>query len=386
MEQTPQQTTMIRRGGPAGLVLCLTVLSILAACGGAVAFLAALVPPAVAGNLTGWIALTSLAYLVGGLSAGCALWALSWVVRCQFESALAQRRAVSILTGTEALPALPLPAVPLRAVAPPSPPSAPSREAPARNEELLSAVRELSANLLLTPEERQVKRLRQQDEIGNQLVRQARDAIAMKDLPKAEDLLARIASEYPAEVRAKDLSESLEQARAAAAEEEIGRAQTRVRDLMALSQFDDARDVARGLQARHPHDPRSGALLESVTREAGAFSAQYRRRLYKELDRQVTDRHWKAAFATAKQFLEKYPDSSEAKLVAAQIQTLEDNARIEEVRDLRGRLRDCLERKRYADALEVAREVMRRFPDSAAAAELAGQIPRLEELAGEKEG
>ena len=219
----------------------------------------------------------------------------------------------------------------------------------------------------------------------NQLVRQARDAIAAKDFAKAEGLLARLASEFPADVRAKDVSETLEQARAAAAEEEIGKAQARARDLMALSQFDDARDVARGLVARHPHDGRASALLESVAWEADAFAGQHRRRLYKELDRQVTDRRWRAALATAKQFLEKHPDSAEAKLVAVQMQTLEDNARIEEVRDLRDRIRDCLKRKRYADALEVARDVVRRFPDTAAAAELAGQIPKLEELAGETE-
>ena len=376
MEQLPQQTT-VRSGGPAGLVLCLTVLSILAACGGAAASLVVLLPAAAAGQVTAGVALAALACLVGGLSVWCALWALSWIVRCQFESAVAQRRVISILTGTGALPA-----VPLRAVAPLPPP----RETAAKNEDLLAAIRELSANLLLTPEEREVKRRRQQEETGNQLAEQARDAVGGGDFAKGEELLRRLAAEFPADARAAELWRSLEEARGAATEEEVGKARTKARDLMALGKFDDARDVAHGLLARHPHDPRAAALLESVKREAQAFTGQSKRRMYKELDRQVSDRRWRAALATARQFLQKHELSIEAKLVASQMPTLEDNARIEEVRDLRDGLRDCLERKRYAEALAIARDVVRRFPDTAAAAELAGQLSRLEELAGESRG
>ncbi|KKK89020.1 hypothetical protein LCGC14_2737320, partial [marine sediment metagenome] len=69
-----------------------------------------------------------------------------------------------------------------------------------------------------------------------------------------------------------------------------------------------------------------------------------------------------------------YPDSPEATHLSAQMQTLRDNARIEEVRELRDQIRDMLERRRYAEAVKVAEEVMDRYPETQAAAELRGQI------------
>jgi hypothetical protein len=61
--------------------------------------------------------------------------------------------------------------------------------------------------------------------------------------------------------------------------------------------------------------------------------------------------------------------------------TLEQNARIEEVRQLRDEMRDMIERRRYAEALEIAKDAMKRFPQSHFAVELKGQIARLRELA-----
>ena len=369
-----------RPGGPAGLVLCLVVLAILAAGAGAIVAMAVLVTSAAGGTVTSRDALGALGCLLGGLGLACALWGLSWLVRCQFELLMTQRRVLSILTGT-AVPLAPPPALP----APPRGPP-PAREAPRRDEELLASVRELSANLLLTPEERQIKRRRQQEEIGEGLVRDIRDATIRGDFSSAGELLRRLIAEFPADARAAELEAALSAARAAAMEEDLAKAQQRAGDLMALATFADARDVALHLASRHPDEPRAKALLESVAREEDAFVGQERRRMYAELHRHAEGRRWKSALEAARALVEKHPDSPEGKIVAAQISTLEDNARIEEVRDLRDRLHECLERRRYEEALGLAREVVRRFPGTAAAAELVQQLPRLEELAGDGTG
>jgi tetratricopeptide (TPR) repeat protein len=268
--------------------------------------------------------------------------------------------------------------------APPSmPPSAPPlpRAGPAREQDLLSAVRELSANLLLTPEERQAKRRRQQEETGERLVRDLRDAAVRGDFAVAAELLRRLVAEFPADARAAELEAALIAARTAAVDDDLASAGQKAQDLMALAKFADARDVAQGLVARHPDEERARELLGSVAREEQAFVSEQKRRMYGELQRHATDRRWRSALASARMFLEKFPDSPEGKMVAVQIPTLEDNARLEEVRDLRDRIRECLERRRYDEALQLAREVIRRFPQTAAAAELAQQLPRLEELA-----
>ena len=61
----------------------------------------------------------------------------------------------------------------------------------------------------------------------------------------------------------------------------------------------------------------------------------------------------------------------------AMMPTLEENARIEEVRRLRDNLADMIKRSRYADALVAAEEIIARFPGTRAAHELSSQMPRL---------
>ena len=79
--------------------------------------------------------------------------------------------------------------------------------------------------------------------------------------------------------------------------------------------------------------------------------------------------------------LEAYPAGPEAESVRSQMETLRSNARIEEARELRDRILEMINRRRFSEALELARDLVGRFPDTAAAAELTRQMARLEELA-----
>lgn len=72
----------------------------------------------------------------------------------------------------------------------------------------------------------------------------------------------------------------------------------------------------------------------------------------------------------------------EAESVKAMLPTLEENSRIVEVRQLGDRFGDMIRRKRYVQAVTLAREIVERFPGTKAAADLKHQMPRLEELAG----
>ena len=65
------------------------------------------------------------------------------------------------------------------------------------------------------------------------------------------------------------------------------------------------------------------------------------------------------------------------------METLKDNARIEEVRQLRDQIRDLIGRRRFAEAVRVSEELIRRFPDTQAANELRSQIDRLRARAAE---
>jgi hypothetical protein len=61
--------------------------------------------------------------------------------------------------------------------------------------------------------------------------------------------------------------------------------------------------------------------------------------------------------------------------------TLVDNARLQEVRQLRDRFLEMIERRQYAEAVDLARHVVEHYPETAAAEELRDKMPRLEKLA-----
>lgn len=163
----------------------------------------------------------------------------------------------------------------------------------------------------------------------------------------------------------------------------VARARRQAEDLMAVANFGDAEAVARDLVESYPSDEDARRLLEHVHREGRAFAMEQRRRLYDEVDRMAGSHRWRAAAAAARRLLEDYPNSQEADLVAEKMATLEENARMEEARELRDRIRDMLQRRRYAEAVTLAEDVLVRFPDTRMAAELRGQMDRLRQRAAE---
>jgi len=102
--------------------------------------------------------------------------------------------------------------------------------------------------------------------------------------------------------------------------------------------------------------------------------------LYREVQRHAEARRWREALEAAHRFIDAFPQSVDADAVRAMLPTIEGNARIEEVRAIRDRIRDLIERRRYAEAVEVAEDVIARFPETRAAEELCRQLDRLREL------
>ena len=173
----------------------------------------------------------------------------------------------------------------------------------------------------------------------------------------------------------------LDEARAEAKATDLRDTMRRTEDLMAVGDFAQALGAVRELVQRCPDSPEAAELLARVEREERAFTSEQRKRLYGRIEKSVQQRNWSAAVEAAEKLLEAYPDSSEAELVGAQMQTLRTNARIEGVRVLRDRIRDLIERRRYFEAVDLAQKVIREYPESAAAKDLRRQLPKLEERA-----
>ena len=93
------------------------------------------------------------------------------------------------------------------------------------------------------------------------------------------------------------------------------------------------------------------------------FHGERRERMYREIERNAEARHWRAALEAARNFIQAFPKCVDADAIRAMIPTMEDNARIEEVRELRDLIRDLIQRPRYAEAVTHAEDILRRFPD-----------------------
>jgi len=368
---------------PSSLVLVLYALAVIAVVLGLAGGLTVLTLATMADRLHLVTALWMAMCLAAGCCVAGVLWALGSLCHRAHQQAAAERRMVL------ALERLAGGAADLAATAAPAEGGAPS-DAPAGidpDEPALAAlvreVRELNVNALLSDAQRQLKRQYLTERQAETLVRQVDRAAAAGDLREADrrfDALVRLAPDWP---ERQALRERIDQARAEAEALDVKRAGEQAEAFMAAGDFAQAEAVAGQLLARHPAAAAAVALLARVRREAETFTNEQRLAMFKAVEKHAGSRQWRAARAAADELVAAHPDSAEADAVRARMPTLTDNARIEEVRELRDRIRDLIERRRYGEALRLARDVVARFPATAAATELAEQMTRLESLAAE---
>ncbi len=249
---------------------------------------------------------------------------------------------------------------------------------------LLSETMEMNANLLMSPSQREAKGLRRQERLAGDLTEAFVAALAEHAFARAEVCIKQFEDDLPDDKRLDEMRTRLSQTREAAEARDVEAATQRASDLMAVSSFDEALQAADALLSSYPASSRAQELVDRVHRESTAFFRDQRQRLYAQVQRNADARRWGQALEAATQLVQTHPGSGEADAARAMLTTLADNARIEEVRRLRDHIRDMIKRHRYAEAVEVARDVMERFPDSQAAVDLRGQIGRLEELAAEE--
>ena len=352
---------------PTMLLACLPVLGVVAVVGGLAAGALRLLAAEAAVSRETAALLEAGALTACGLAAGCALWAAAWMVRRQHHIWMMQREILSDLYAQAS------------AAAPASRPGEPPDADMWRK--VMDELEEINAGLLMTPAQREEKLRKRRMRSARQAAAEVENAIEAADFARAEELLRKLLEAHPDYPGCGDLQNRLSVTRSAAETRHFDQQAQRVHDLMGVASFGEARKAAEELLARFPASPHAIALLETVRRESAAFSAEQRKRLYGELERHAHARQWRAALEAARKLLETYPSSGEADTVVARMQTLEENARIEEARESRDLIRDLIERKRFREALAMAQEVVARFPQAAIAEELRRQMPRLEELA-----
>jgi len=380
------------------LVTSLLILAIVSTAVGLAGGAIILGAAALEGGLDRPAVLWALASFAAGCFAGGTLWAFAWLCGAQQRLALTQGRIATALerfSGAGAsLPVAALERSEADGVEPAASAQAPARRAeqagsvdeptapPDRQlQAILAELRELNLNLLLSDAQRQLKRQHFVQRQERRLRERFEHALGGGDLAEAESALDRFARAIPDSAELAGMRQRLEEARSAAESRDLAQAQRQAEDLMAVGEFEQAAAVAEKLLARHPGSTGAIALVARVRREREAYVTEHRQRLYRKVEVEAGARRWRAALKAAEELLEAYPAGPEAESVRSQMETLRSNARIEEARELRDRILEMINRRRFSEALELARDLVGRFPDTAAAAELTRQMARLEELA-----
>lgn len=363
---------------PSVLTPCLLVLGIISVLSGLAAGVAILSVDATGGRFGPVTVIWMLVALAGGGCLGGVMWALAWLCRDQHRRSLSQGRMASTLERLASTG----PQVQTSAAAPGAEVSAPAQ--PVAGGEILEQLRELNINLLLSEQQRAAKRKHILSPLSKELAEKITQAADDGEPDQCEahlQELMRIAPEWPTA----QLRELIERARVQARQRDIAEASAQAENLMSAGDFDESEAVAKGLLARYPDLEEAAALAERVRREREAFIAEQRLSMYQVVEHAASRRHWRAATEAAEVLLAAHPASPEADAVRAQMGAIRDNARLEEVRERRDRIKNLIERNRYAEAIELAQEVIESFPETAAAEDLRDQMSRLEELAASEE-
>jgi tetratricopeptide (TPR) repeat protein len=174
------------------------------------------------------------------------------------------------------------------------------------------------------------------------------------------------------------LAEYIEAAAGKAEAEDVAAATKQVEDLMSLTSWDRAMQVAEDLIDRHPNSLPAKQLLARIQREKQVHQQEHRNRLYVEIQRHTSRREWQQALAIARQLIAAYPESIEAESLRTQLDTLTKNAEIEHRRELETKYKGLIEERNFAEALALAREVIATYPESPQARVMREQIPHLE--------
>lgn len=193
-------------------------------------------------------------------------------------------------------------------------------------------------------------------------------AVVRQDRESAEHLINEMEQTLGRRDEAQRLRDELTRISQASVTEQIDAAIQRFETLCEAQRWRQARDEAQRLQERYPNNDRVAGLLQ----KADVKRQEHKRRLLKEYDRAVQLEDMDRAHELLLE-LDKYLTTNEAA-------ALKDSAR----GVFRARLMQmgvqfslCVSEKKYQEAINIGQKLMREFPNSRYAHEIADMMPTL---------
>lgn len=269
-------------------------------------------------------------------------------------------------------------------------PTMPMNDAPSASggeemRQVLTLLRELRQLLMLNDSQRQELLASTARQRREQLRMEIDRSIARGAWADADTALAAYIGEFPGDGESAALKARLDQERDRAVEPALRQLRERVEDLMAIGSWDRARMLASQFVQNYPENRAAAELLEKLEHDAEIARDAAVQRLYQEIKSDIDRRHWRRALAGAQKLMEQSPGHRRAAAIREQLATIAENAEIEQRQEMERHIQELLRAKQFAEAIDLAEQLLDRFPASPQAESLQQLLPKIRQLAIELE-
>lgn len=269
----------------------------------------------------------------------------------------------------------------------PSPPENAPPSVPQGDElhQVLGLLRELRQLAMLNDSQRQELLTHSHRQRREQFRAEVDRCIARTQWADAEKALAAFAGEFADDADLQSLRARLEQERDRVVAPALRQLQERVEDLTAVGSWDRARTLASQFVENYPENRQGAQLLARITQDAEIARDEAAQRLYREIKTDIDRRHWRRALAGAQKLMEQSPGHRRAAAIREQLATIAENAEIEERQELERHIQELVRGKQFSEAIDLAEQLLDRFPASPQAESLQKLLPKMRQLAIERE-
>jgi len=243
---------------------------------------------------------------------------------------------------------------------------------------LLQEIRELA---LLSDAQRQQRLEEALHHRRNYLVAEVSRLSELKEWSAAENAVAAVENEFPDDPILKELRTRVAAGRKVVERDSFSAVQDRVEDLMAVWAWDQAYADAARFVENFPDHSHGRELLTRVMSERDAYVENTANLLYEEIRSDIERRSYRRAMTNAVKLLECAPGHRRSAAIRPQLKTIRENAEIEERQEQERRIQEMIRAKQIPEAIDLAEDLLRRFPTSPQADSLQKLLPKMRELA-----
>jgi hypothetical protein len=247
--------------------------------------------------------------------------------------------------------------------------------------QIMTLLQELRELTLLSDSQRQERLADSRHQRRDHLAAEVQRLLDLKEWFAAENAIAVLENDFPDSPNLENLKTRLAAGKQDAQQSAIGQLRERVEDLMAVWAWDQAYAETARFVEKFPEHQEGTELLQRVMTERENYIESTANRLYEEIRTDVDRRSYRRAMANAVKLLECAPGHRKSVAIRGQLKTIRENAEIEERQEQERRIQELIRNKQFFEAIDLAEDLLQRFPTSPQAETLQRLLPKMRELA-----